>query len=470
MTGNWRITFDPRVEEPAPVAREPVLNAGIEADRTFGRTPTPRAAQASLTILPLRKCNSFLPCVEFCVLLLFSPILAMETPVFASLDAPLSAAPAPQPADPRAARLAKFKREQRIVEYLNRGVAVAEIAAQVGLSEKRMRAVIGEILDRRMPHPPAEFVAIQVSRLNEALLVAYSAMSMTNLKAVDQVVKIVRELDRYHGLSAGAGRRRFEPDALAAPDERTAAYGGAFVCRAEWAAADDEDLALAVADERPENPLQSIEKIDSAPGDSLSLPGLLTRGSRGEGWGEGLGRLAAESHPAPPPGLDPGASLLPVNGEKGRADASAGDGRPENPPEAIEKIESTPGEIETSPTAQDPLALPGLLTRGSREEGRGEGPGRLAAVDSHPAPHPNLLPARGEKGRSPAPEDRPEFSRPEFSLQAPEKIDSAPGIGERSDAAAAAPAEFPVIRMPILTSTGLKFVNARRTPNGMVAC
>ena len=53
-----------------------------------------------------------------------------------------------------------------------------------------------------MPHPPREFVAIQVSRLNEALLVAYSAMSPTNLKAVDQVVKIVRELDRYHGFVA----------------------------------------------------------------------------------------------------------------------------------------------------------------------------------------------------------------------------------------------------------------------------
>ena len=267
--------------------------------------------------------------------------------MFASLDAPLSAAPSPRPADPRAARLAKFKREQRIVEYLNRGVAVAEIAAQVGLSEKRMHAVVRDILDRRMPHPPKEFVAIQASRLNEALLVAYSAMSLTNLKAVDQVVKIVRELDRYHGLSAVAGRRRFEPDALAAPDEATVAYGGAFVCRAEWAAADDEDLALAGADARPENPPEAIEKIDSAPGEietspatqnPLALPGLLTRGSRGEGRGEGPGRLAAESHPAPHP------SLLPVNGEKGRADAPAGDARPENPPEAIEKIDSAPGD------------------------------------------------------------------------------------------------------------------------------
>ena len=258
--------------------------------------------------------------------------------MFASLDAPLPAAPSPQPADSRAARLAKFKREQRIVEYLNRGVAVAEIAAQVGLSEKRMRAVIGEILARRMPHPPAEFVAIQVSRLNEALLVAYSAMSMTNLKAVDQVVKIVRELDRYHGLSAVAGRRRPEPDRLAAPDEATADYGGALVFRAELAAADDEDLALEYGTERP---LAAFEP--------------------GEVW------------------------------------SPAGDSRPEFQTQAVEKIDSAPGEIETSPTAQDPLALPGLSTRGSRGEGRGEGPGRLAAVDSPPGPSSSPSPrTRGE--------------------------------------------------------------------------
>ena len=155
--------------------------------------------------------SCFLP--RICVLLLFSLILAKEN---AALSACLEAAPPVAPSypstDARAARLAKFKREQRIVEYLNRGVSVAEIAAQVGVGEKRMRAVIREILARRMPHPPEEFVAIQLSRLNEALLVAYSAMSLTNLKAVDQVVKIVRELDRYGGAFAAEWAR---PEALA---------------------------------------------------------------------------------------------------------------------------------------------------------------------------------------------------------------------------------------------------------------
>lgn len=106
------------------------------------------------------------------------------------------------------ARLAKFEREKLIVDYLNRGVSIPEIAAQMNVGEKHLRALIREILARRMPAPPAEFLAMQVSRLNEALLVAYSAMGGMNLKAVDRVVKIVRELDRYHGFAAAERRFR----------------------------------------------------------------------------------------------------------------------------------------------------------------------------------------------------------------------------------------------------------------------
>ncbi len=423
--------------------------------------------------------------------------------MFASLDAPLPAAPSPQPADSRAARLAKFKREQRIVEYLNRGVAVVEIAAQMGLSEKRMHAIVRDILDRRMPHPPKEFVAIQASRLNEALLVAYSAMSMTNLAAVDRVVKIVRELDRYHGLSAVAGRRRFEPDELAAPDEGTVVYGGAFVCRAELAAADDEDLALEHATERPLAAFergeawppagdsrpgfqpQAVEKTDSAPGpfEAEALPGAAGAASdprtliRGDAAIQPeVERPAASGSPRPSgarddgegPSTEPGVSTPPRPGN-----------RPEFSPQAVEKTDSAPGRV-------DPEALACTLVVASDSRFPGCDPGMIRldaairpdverrAASGSPRPSGARNAGEGhatEHGAStPRPDDRPEVSRPEFSLQAPEKIDSAPGNGERSDAAPAAPPEFPVIRMPILTSTGLKFVNARRTPNGMVAC
>src|SRR5271157_2100215 len=145
----------------------------------------------------------------------------------------------------RAARQAKARRERRIVDLLNRGVSVAEIAAREEVTEKRMRSVVSEILARRMPEPPAEFLALQVSRLNEALLVAYSAMSGGNLGAVDRVVKIVRELDRYHGFSAADRRshsRRIEAKA-AGP--------------------------LALAADRPEMAPQSLERIEFAPGNAL---------------------------------------------------------------------------------------------------------------------------------------------------------------------------------------------------------
>ena len=116
------------------------------------------------------------------------------------------------PATRRARRLEKAEREARIVSFLNRGVSISEIAAREGLSLKRMRNVVREILSERTPQPPAEFLAIQVTRLNEALLVCFSAMHTpaegTNFEAVDRVVKIVRELDRYHGFAAAPRPRR----------------------------------------------------------------------------------------------------------------------------------------------------------------------------------------------------------------------------------------------------------------------
>ena len=89
-----------------------------------------------------------------------------------------------------------------------------------------------------------------MSRLSEALIVAYSAMSGGNLRAVDRVVKIVRELDRYHGFVAA--ERRSLPDAsrLEAPPEGALALEAPLRDRLEMA---------------PQEP----EKIDSAPANGM---------------------------------------------------------------------------------------------------------------------------------------------------------------------------------------------------------
>jgi hypothetical protein len=124
------------------------------------------------------------------------------------------------PAARGAARRKRIERERRIISLLNVGVSIGEIAAQERLSLKRMRNLVREILAQRMPRPPAEFVALQISRLNEALLVSYSAMGGANLKAVDRVVRIARELDHYHGLSPRDVPADAEEPKLAPPPEK----------------------------------------------------------------------------------------------------------------------------------------------------------------------------------------------------------------------------------------------------------
>jgi hypothetical protein len=130
----------------------------------------------------------------------------------------------------RKAREAGAEREGAIISLLNRGVSIAEIASQSGVSIQHMRKIVRKILAERMPQPPAEYLALQVSRLNEALLVSYSAMhnsvTGTNFEAVDRVVRIVRELDRYHGFAAVARpREEREPLRLPPPAESPIALG-----------------------------------------------------------------------------------------------------------------------------------------------------------------------------------------------------------------------------------------------------
>lgn len=123
--------------------------------------------------------------------------------------------PRPEPARPSRleVRRAKAERKLRVFNLLKAGVPVAQIAFQEGLTVRRTRAVIQETLDRREIDPPAGFVQLQVGRLSDAMMVAHAAMMEGNLQALDRLVKIVGELDRYHGF----GR------ALSAPDAATAA-------------------------------------------------------------------------------------------------------------------------------------------------------------------------------------------------------------------------------------------------------
>src|SRR5271165_1661451 len=117
----------------------------------------------------------------------------------------------------REARLKKDTRERRIIGMLNRGVSIAEIAAREGVTLRRMQIVVKDILVRRAPPAPSEYLALQVSRLNEAMMVAYGSMAGGNLTAVDRVVRLVKEMDRYHGFFPSGDASAAAPDRLAPP-------------------------------------------------------------------------------------------------------------------------------------------------------------------------------------------------------------------------------------------------------------
>ena len=132
---------------------------------------------------------------------------------------------------------------------------------------------------------------------------SFGAMSGSNLQAVDRVVKIVRELDRYHGFVAA--ERWGLPVASEAPEEIP-----------PW-------LEAHIAERiRPQMAPQRLEKIESAPGNGMApeAPDPQDMVQRRDGAASALD----------PAGQTPLAVETPPAG-------------PEMAPQKLEKIESAPG-------------------------------------------------------------------------------------------------------------------------------
>ena len=55
------------------------------------------------------------------------------------------------------------------------------------------------MLEKREVDPPSGYVQLQIARVGEAMVVAHTMMLQGDLQALDRLIKLNGELDRYHG-------------------------------------------------------------------------------------------------------------------------------------------------------------------------------------------------------------------------------------------------------------------------------
>lgn len=130
--------------------------------------------------------------------------------------------PAAEKAGRSAARRATAERKLRILERLTMGASVANIARVEKITIRRVRQIIADMLAKREADPPAGFVQLQIARLSDAMVVAHTMMMEGDLKAMDRMIKLTSELDRYHGFgraSVAAAPDAAPPQIAAAPRE-----------------------------------------------------------------------------------------------------------------------------------------------------------------------------------------------------------------------------------------------------------
>lgn len=110
---------------------------------------------------------------------------------------------------PRAKRAAAAKARraqsaalrQVVFDALAAGWSVEQIAELRKVSPRTVRREVDRALDERRLEAPERYAQLQVARLTKALRLADASIDQGDLRAIGPLVKVVRALDRYHGLA-----------------------------------------------------------------------------------------------------------------------------------------------------------------------------------------------------------------------------------------------------------------------------
>ena len=103
-------------------------------------------------------------------------------------------------------REALIKRREVYFDLLVSGYSIEQIASHTAKSPSAVRRAVGQALAKRQLDAPEDYARLQVARLSKALRCADVSLEEGDLKAIAPFVKVVRELNLYHGVNVGPAR------------------------------------------------------------------------------------------------------------------------------------------------------------------------------------------------------------------------------------------------------------------------
>jgi DNA-binding CsgD family transcriptional regulator len=120
-------------------------------------------------------------------------------------------------------RQARARERGEILDLVVSGYTYEAIAESLKLSVKSVRRATAKAIEKRRLDCGAHYVQLQVLRLTKAMRVVDLNLDKGDLKAVEPLLKVIAQLDKYHALSGPAPAPpplalAARPLALAAPE------------------------------------------------------------------------------------------------------------------------------------------------------------------------------------------------------------------------------------------------------------
>jgi hypothetical protein len=108
---------------------------------------------------------------------------------------------AAQRQEARQQRVLAARIRQDLFDLVVSGHSHEQVARAMKVSVATVRREVDRVIAARRLDAPEKYVHLQVARLNIALEEVVTAVKRSNIKAVEPLMKLVAQLDRYHGLT-----------------------------------------------------------------------------------------------------------------------------------------------------------------------------------------------------------------------------------------------------------------------------